>query len=110
MPPMRIEPTCLGENGSLTSYCLSSPVPQHDTYRNRSSSDRSMSLMSGGTALNGLSAGGSTPSSAGSAGMVIVFFALNVPLSRYHVQTDPDRSAVLITTPAKPYCFVGSCA
>jgi hypothetical protein len=38
---------------SLTSYCLSSPVPQHDTYSQRSSTDRSMSLIRGGTAPKG---------------------------------------------------------
>ena len=31
MPPMCSEPVSTGLNGSLTSYCRSSPVPQHDT-------------------------------------------------------------------------------
>src|SRR5580693_984256 len=60
-----------GWNGSLTSYCLSSPVPLHDTYSQRSSTDRSMSETSGGTAPKGCSAGGRSSAWAGSAGMVI---------------------------------------
>jgi hypothetical protein len=36
---------------------LSSPVAQHETYSQRSSTDRSMSETSGGTAPNGFSAG-----------------------------------------------------
>ena len=31
MPPIRTDPVSTGWNGSLTSYCRSSPVPQHDT-------------------------------------------------------------------------------
>src|SRR5574341_302471 len=30
--PSRIEPVSRGLNGSLTSYCFSSPVPHQDTY------------------------------------------------------------------------------
>src|SRR5215218_2517506 len=58
MPPSLTEPVSLGLNGSATSYCLSSPVPQQDTYSQRSSTDRSMSETSGGTAPKGLRAGG----------------------------------------------------
>src|SRR5215216_2917727 len=71
MPPRRTEPVSRGWNGSATSYCLSSPVPQQDTYSQRSSTDRSMSVISGGTAPKGCSAGGSRSWSAGSAGIVI---------------------------------------
>jgi hypothetical protein len=31
MPPIRNLPVSFGLNGSLTSYCWKSPVPQHDT-------------------------------------------------------------------------------
>jgi hypothetical protein len=70
MPPSCTDPVSRGWNGSATSYCLSSPVPQQDTYSQRSSTDRSMSETRGGTAPNGLRAGGSRSGSAGSAGMV----------------------------------------
>src|SRR5215216_6112818 len=75
MPPRRTEPVSRGWNGSATSYCLSSPVPQQDTYSQRSSTDRSMSVISGGTAPKGCSAGGSRSWSAGSAGIVISLVA-----------------------------------
>src|SRR5215218_10227759 len=58
MPPSLTEPVSRGLKMSLTSYCLSSPVPQQETYSQRSSTDRSMSETSGGTAPKGLSAGG----------------------------------------------------
>ena len=110
MPPRRTEPVSLGWCGSLTSYCLSSPVPQHDTYSQRSSTDRSMSLTSGGTAPKGWSAGGSWSASAGSAGIVITFFAVQRSSSRCHSHTEADRSSTLITTPTNPQVWRGSCA
>ena len=61
-----------------------------------------MSVISGGTALNGLSAGGSTLSSAGSAGISITLRIFQSPLSRYQSQIDADKSLVEITTPTKP--------
>src|SRR5512139_2264610 len=60
-----------GSSGSLTSYWCNSPVPQQETYRKRSSSERSISVTSGGTALNPLSRGGRSSSLAGWAGMVM---------------------------------------
>src|SRR6185369_13684629 len=57
-PPRRTDPVSRGWKGSLTSNCLSSPVPQQDTYSQPSSTDRSMSDTSGGTAPNGFNAGG----------------------------------------------------
>ena len=68
IPPRRTDAVSRGWNGSLTSYCLSSPVPQHDTYSQRSSTDRSMSVTSGGAAPKGLNSGGRSSASAGSAG------------------------------------------
>ena len=62
--------------GSVTSYCRSSPVPQQATYRKRSSSDRSMSLISGGTAPKPFSSGGSTAASSGSGGITAVLAML----------------------------------
>src|SRR6266540_3578178 len=106
----RVEPVSRGLNGSLTSYCLSSPVPQHDTYSQRSSTDRSMSDTSGGTAPNGLSAGGSSSESAGSAGMVTTLLTAQRSPSRCHSHTEPDRSSTLITTPTKPQAWAGSWA
>src|SRR5215212_9271445 len=96
------EPVCLGLNGSDTSYCNSSPVPQHDTYSCWSSSDRLMSVISGGTAPKPLSIGGSSSGSAGSAGTVITLRAAHLPLSRYHIHTEAERSFRLVTTPTKP--------
>jgi hypothetical protein len=110
MPPSLTEPVSRGLKLSLTSYCLSSPVPQHDTYSQRSSTDRSMSLMRGGTAPNGLSAGGSRSGSAGSAGMVTTLVAAQRSLSRYQRNTDPDRSSTLMTTPTNPQALAGSWA
>src|SRR5271167_1960661 len=102
MPPSRTDPTCFGFAGSDTSNCFISPVPQHETYKYRSSTDRSMSVMSGGTAANGLRAGGRRFGSAGSAGMVMTFSAFHSCSSRNQRQTEPDRSSVEITTPTKP--------
>src|SRR5690606_6996035 len=101
-----------GLNGSETSYCRSSPVPQQLTYRNRSSSDRLMSVTSGGTAPNGAITGGSTDASAGSAGISITFFVFHSPVcwSRYHRKIELDRSFRLMTTPTKPYARRGLCA
>src|SRR6185437_15993168 len=98
-----------GLNGSLTSYCRNSPVPQHETYRKRSSRLRLISVMSGGTALKGLSAGGSCAGSAGSAGTSIVLRICHPFSSRNQVQTEADRSLFETTTPTKPNSLVGSC-
>src|SRR5437870_6252127 len=97
IPPRRTDPVSFGLWGSLTSYCLSSPVPKHDTYSQRSSTDRSMSLTSGGTAPNGCSAGGRSAVSAGSAGIVMTFLTPQRSPSRYHSHTEAERSATLIT-------------
>src|SRR5207344_2073010 len=89
MPPSLTEAVSRGWNGSATSYCLSSPVPQQDTYSQRSSTDRSMSEISGGTAPKGFSAGGRSSASAGSAGMVITLLTAQRPPSLCHDHTDP---------------------
>src|SRR5438270_4606140 len=68
-----------------------------------------MSLTGGGTAPNGLSAGGSVSGSAGSAGMVITLSARQLPSWRLHRHTEADRSSVLTTTPTKPQVCSGSC-
>jgi hypothetical protein len=81
-----------------------------DTYHQRSSTDRSMSDTSGGTAPNGFNAGGRSSASAGSAGMVMTFSTAHRSPSRCHSHTDAERSSTLITTPTKPYVLVGSCA
>src|SRR3712207_8449128 len=87
-----MEPTSRGAAGSETSYCLSSPVPQQDTYSIRSSTDRSMSVTSGGTAENGLSAGGRSSGSAGSAGGVVTLSALPFSPSREQPPPHPGRA------------------
>src|SRR5919204_1006626 len=110
IPPRCTEPVSFGLRGSLTSYCLSSPVPQQDTYSQRSSTDRSMSVTSGGTAPKGCSAGGSSDASAGSAGIVIAFFAVHSSPPRRHSHTEAERASTLITTPTKPHVFRGSWA
>src|SRR5579859_1674511 len=111
MPPIRTDPVCTGWNGSLTSYCFISPVPQHDTYRYLSSTDRPMSLTSGGTAPNPCSSGGSCSAGAGSAGIVMTLVtAQRPPSSSCQSQIDADRSSRLTTTPTNPYFFAGSCA
>src|SRR6266566_2282542 len=107
---MRTEPVFLGLNGSETSYCKNSPVPQQEMYRNLSSSDKLMSVTSGGTALKSLSIGGSFSGSAGSAGISITFFKSQAPLLRCQSQTDADKSLSETTTPTKPYALVGLCA
>ena len=78
-------------------------MPQQETTSDLSSTDSAMSVTSGGTAPNGCRAGGSCSVSAGSAGMVMTFSALNVPSPlRSHSQIDADRSAVEVTTPTNP--------
>src|SRR4051812_46919732 len=101
IPPMRTEPASVGLRGSETSYCRSSPVPQHATYRKRSSSDRSMSVTSGGTAPKPLSSGGRSSAGVGSAGIVMVFSMWNLPSSRHQVQIEPSRLVVSTTTPTR---------
>src|SRR5256885_15939795 len=108
MPPRCTEPVSLGLNGSLTSYCRNSPVPQQDTYRNRSSRLRLMSVTSGGTALNGFSAGGSWSGAAGSAGTSVTFRTAHFAPARDQGQIDDDRGLSDTTTATKPYGLVGS--
>src|SRR5436190_24333779 len=99
---MCTEPVSFGLNGSETSYCRNSPVPQQEIYRNRSSSERLMSLTSGGTALKPLSSGGKTSGSAGSAGISIILSIPHLPLSRCQSQMDDERSFSDTTTPRNP--------
>src|SRR5262245_22595889 len=107
-----MEPVFLGFAGSLTSYCRNSPVPQHDTYKNLSSSDRLISVTSGGTALKPFNSGGRSSGSAGSAGISITFFAAHFPFlplpSRCHIQIAEERSFRETTTPTNPYALFGS--
>src|SRR6185436_17222761 len=118
MPPSLSELTFFGLNGSVTSYWMNSPVPQHETYRYRSSTDRLMSVTSGATALKPFRNGGSFSGSAGSAGISITFliaqpadpFAPFLLVSRYQTQIDDDKSLSDTTTPANPYARDGSCA
>src|SRR5262249_3009011 len=108
MPPIRTLPVNLGLSGSETSYCSRSPVPQQATYRKRSSIDRSMSVTSGGHALNPFSTGGSWSGSAGSAGIEMIFLAAQFSPSRYQVQIEDDRSLRLITQFTNPQALVRS--
>ena len=86
-------------------------MPQQDTYSQRSSTDRSMSEISGGTAPNGLRAGGSSSGSAGSAGMVMTLLARPSGPRRWcQAQIDPERSSTLMTTPTNPQVLDGSWA
>src|SRR5207245_4771348 len=105
MPPNFTEPVCTGRKGSETSYCRSSPVPQQETYKNRSSSERFMSVTRGGTALKPLSKGGNCSGSAASAGISITFrtFQELLPFasSRYQIQIEEERSFSDVTTPTK---------
>src|SRR5262245_46550514 len=114
MPPIFTEPLSFGLNGSDTSYCCSSPVPQQETYRYRSSSERFRSVTNGGTALNPFSSGGSNSGSAGSGGISIPSRTLHSPLpfclSLCQTQTDAERSFSDVTTPRNPYASPGSCA
>src|SRR3712207_8372760 len=75
----------------------------------RSSTDRSMSVTSGGVAAKGLSAGGRSAGSAGAAGVVMTFSAFHSAPSRNQRHTDADRSAGGTTTPTKPQVAAGSC-
>src|SRR5437588_10197690 len=102
MPRLRTEPGFSGLNGSDTWYWRNAPVPQQETYRNLSSSDKLMSVTNGGTALKSLSIGGNFSGSAGSAGISITFFKSHAPLSRCQSQTDADKSLSETTTPTKP--------
>src|SRR2546423_14114473 len=104
MPPRWTEPVSLGLNGSDTSYWRNSPVPQHETYRNLSSTDRSMSVTSGGTAPKGCRAGGRCSAAAGSAGVSMGLTAFHrPPSSRDPGQTDADRAAGGTTHPTEPW-------
>jgi hypothetical protein len=89
---------------SETSYWRISPVPQHETYRKRSSRERFMSVTSGGTAPKSLSIGDRRPGSASSSGMSMTFLMSHLLLLawRCHSQTEAERSLVLTTTQAKP--------
>src|SRR5262249_50069554 len=92
------------------SYCFISPVPQQDTYRYRSSTDRPMSVISGGTAPNGCSAGGRSSEWAGSAGIEITLSAAHFPSCSCQSQIEADRSSTLATTTTNPYLLAGSWA
>src|ERR1700678_2594349 len=106
MPPTCTEPISLGLNGSETSYWRISPVPQQEAYRKRSSTERLMSVSSGGTALKPCNNGGSWLGSAGSAGISITFVISNFPFDsppgRCHNQIELERSFSDTTTPTKP--------
>src|SRR5580765_1941052 len=102
MPPKCNDPVFLGWKGSDTSYCRNSPVPKQETYRKRSSSERLMSVISGGTALKPCRSGGKVAGSAGSAGISMIFLIPQVPFSRYQTQIDAERSFSETTTPRKP--------
>src|SRR6202034_4870045 len=99
MPPTCTEPISLGSNGSETSYRRISPVPQQEAYKKRSSTERLMSVSSGGTALKPCNRGGSWLGSAGSAGISMTFFTSNFPfeptfdppLGRCHSQQGLER-------------------
>src|SRR5580700_535760 len=58
IPPRCTDPVFRGRKGSETSYCKNSPVPKQETYKKRSSRDRLMSVISGGTALKPCNSGG----------------------------------------------------
>ena len=102
MPPIRSVPVSFGLNGSDTSYCRRSPVPQHEMYRYRSSTDRSISVTSGGQALKPLSMGGNRAGSAASAGMSITFVTAHCSPSRCQTLIDDDRSLRPSTQLTKP--------
>src|SRR2546428_11501384 len=112
MPPRWTDPVCLGLKGSETSYWRNCPVPQHETYRKRSSSERLMSDTTGGTALKPFSSGGRSSGSAGSAGISIplrtAHFPVFPPFSRYHIQIEDERSFRETTTPTNPKVLLGS--
>src|SRR5262249_58461435 len=110
MPPIRTEPVSTGWNGSLTSYCFISPVPQQETYRRLSSTDRPMSVTSGGTAPKPCSSGGNCSAGAGSAGVVITLLGAHLPLGSCPSQIDADRSSTLANTPTNPYFLAGAWA
>src|SRR5438094_9706403 len=101
MPPMRTEPVFFGLNGSETSYCKNSPVPQQETYKNLSSSDKSMSDTSGGTALKSLSIGGNFSGSAGFSGISRNFLSSHRPLFLLEIQTDPVKAFSDTNSPPK---------
>src|SRR3712207_7620052 len=101
MPPRWIEPVWIGLNGSETSYWRISPVPQHETYRKRSSRERLRSVTNGGTVPKPLSRGGRRSGSAGSAGMSMTFLMSHLPFSWYQSQIEAERSFKETTTPAK---------
>ena len=61
-----------------------------------------MSVTSGGAALKPFSTGGRSSGSAGSAGMVMIFFTAHLSPSRYQVQIDDERSFRLTTQLTKP--------
>ena len=102
MPPSRTRPVSFGLKGSDTSYWMKSPVPQHETYSCWSSSERLMSVTSGGTAPKPFSSSGSWSASAGSAGISITFLIDQSAPSRCHSQTEADRSSTDTTTPTNP--------
>src|SRR5215472_10335049 len=114
MPPRWTESVFFGLAGSETSYWMNSPVPQQETYRKRSSSERLMSVTNGGTALKPCSRGGRFAGSAGSAGISITLHTAHLlflpPSLRYHIQMEDERSFRETTTPTNPKVLLGSWA
>ena len=69
------------------------------------------SVTNGGTAEKPFNSSGKSSGSAATGGMVMVFFASNVPSSfLHHVNIAPSKFEVSTTTPQNPYSFAGSCA
>ena len=70
-----------------------------------------MSDTNGGTALKPCSKGGNFSGSAGSAGISMTLrtahLAFLPPSSRYHIQTEDERSFSETITPTNPYAFLG---
>ena len=66
-------------------------------------------MTKGGTAENPFNSSGKSSGSAATGGIVIVFFASNVPSSfLHHVNIAPSKFEVSTTTPQNPYSFAGS--
>ena len=102
MPPIRTEPVSLGCAGSVTSYCLSSPVAQHDDVE-EPVVDRQVDVGDDRRdRAERLEQRRQQAGSAGSAGIVMTFSTAHVSPSRNQRQTEPERSSVLTTTPRKP--------
>src|SRR3712207_9469881 len=108
MPPRCREPVCLGLNGSETSNWRISPVPQHETYRKRSSRERLRSVTNGGTVPKPLSRGGRRSGSAGSAGVCINLLFVHLAVPGGQRPTGGERAVVETETPGQTEDFVGT--